>query len=706
MLRMTDLPKKGIRKRPTEEQIMGQKAELEPKLLTISNLPSRGRRIKPIELLPNAPPAKILTISDLPRRTRAARKVAAAAAVRKPVMAARRLRIQEQMQTSLGPEIFANYVPNGTWSGRRCFIIGGGPSLKRCNLDGLAGELVIGINRAYELLDPSILYGVDPQLFGWAVLGKLGEESRKKFEAYKGFKAWMSLPKTCYPADFSLIGVDSRTDHKIGTTKHLSFKNNSGYGALNLAAAMGVKEIYLLGFDMQGDKRGKQRWWHDGYPLDYGGGIYAKYVKEITGLAPVLAKAGIKVVNLNRKSGLKCFPFGDLRTVLSNKPDRPIVVSFYTLETGYVEEANRLIKELHLFGLEHDIQGISSFGSWQKNTQYKAKFIAGMMEKYPKRNILWLDVDSSIHQYPDVFDNADFDLGVHKIDWQKYTHGRRKDKQLANAVIYLKNIDKVRRFVHAWVRLNEEQPDRIEMQTMADILSKWESQLKFHNIPASYCQIYDLMFAEGRPVIEQRQASRMYRDKVGIKDPVVEREKKKYDNCWSPTYKGHYVGPSKCARPLIQHVLKTMRKGDKVLDIGCGDCTTVIGLREAGVDCMGVDISLVGVPHGLHGIFGAPIWNMPFDDNQFDYTVSSDVLEHVPPEKISASIKEIFRVTKRKTFNVVALFDGILNGVVLHMTVKPIEWWIDQFAAVNKGNGKEDMVVMARSIFMAGYGGK
>ena len=565
------------------------------------------------------------------------------------------------------------------------------------NLGGLAGELVIGINRAYEIVDPSILFGVDPQLFGWAVLGELGEESRAKFESYGGFKVWMALNKA-YPPDICLVDVDTRGGYRIGTTKMMSFKNNSGYGAINLAAAMGVKEIYLLGFDMHGNKRGKQKWWHDGYPVDYGEGSYAKYAKAITGLAPMLKEAGIKVVNLNKNSSLGCFPFGNLQDVLKHKPDRPMVVSFYTRGTGYEKEAERLVKELHLFGLEHDIQGISSFGSWQLNTQYKAEFIATMMKKYPDRNILWLDVDSSIHQYPEVFDNAEFDLGVHRIDWAKYTHGRRKDHQLANAVIYLKNVEVVREFVRAWVNRNKELPDRIEMQTMADVLAKWEGKLNYHNIPASYCQIYDLMATEGYPVIEQRQASRQFRNKVGIKDPVEAKEKKKYDDCWSSDYKR-----SQCAAPLIEHVLRTMKKGDKVLDIGCGDCTTVIGLREAGVDCLGVDISLAGVPHGLHGVFGAPVWDMPFDDDQFDYTASTDVLEHVPTDMIPKAIKEIFRVTKRKTFNVVALFDGIRNGVILHMTVKPIEWWIDQFAAVQKGNGREDAVVMTRDMFLAGY---
>ncbi len=48
----------------------------------------------------------------------------------------------------------------------------------------------------------------------------------------------------------------------------------------------------------------------------------------------------------------------------------------------------------------------------KKNTQYKAKFIAGMMEKHPKRNILWLDVDSSICQYPAILQRFSYSCTI------------------------------------------------------------------------------------------------------------------------------------------------------------------------------------------------------------------------------------------------------------------------------------------------------
>jgi len=74
---------------------------------------------------------------------------------------------------------------------------------------------------------------------------------------------------------------------------------------------------------MHGDKQGKQKWWHDGYPLDYGEAVYPQYIKQITKFAPTLKAGGRKVFNLNPKSELKCFPFGSYAKIATKKPRIP-----------------------------------------------------------------------------------------------------------------------------------------------------------------------------------------------------------------------------------------------------------------------------------------------------------------------------------------------------------------------------------------------
>ena len=321
ILSLSNLPKRNLQKILSNMYDGDVKDEPKKTIMTLANMPPRGRVREPVIMrMQGAGQAgktnKILTLSDLPKRGSIAARIAAEV---------RKMKVEGQRQIALRertPKIFSDYVKNGMWKGRRCFIIGGGPSVRDLDLSALSGELTIGINRAYELLSPSILYGVDPQMWGWVEQGKCGEESKRKFNDYKGYKVWMALTKA-FPPDFYLIDVDDGGGYKIGSTNRMAFKNNSGYGAVNLAAALGANPIYLIGFDMKGDKQGKQTWWHDGYPVDYGENIYKGYITEFGKFAPELKERGFDVVNLNPKSGLKCFEFGDYNKVVRNRPVIP-----------------------------------------------------------------------------------------------------------------------------------------------------------------------------------------------------------------------------------------------------------------------------------------------------------------------------------------------------------------------------------------------
>lgn len=148
-------------------------------------------------------------------------------------------------------------------------------------------------------------------------------------------------------------------------------------------------------------------------------------------------------------------------------------------------------------------------------------------------------------------------------------------------------------------------------------------------------------------------------------------------------------------RETAAYIKSTSQKHDKLLDIGCGHGDTVKLLLGFGYDCVGLDISLTGLLSlGKLGkeydefmnadIFKeAALWDMPFEDNTFDYTFSFDVMEHLVPSTVTASIKEIFRITKRKTFHCLATVPSGVN-IGIHKTVKPVSWWNKQFVELNR----------------------
>ena len=96
--------------------------------------------------------------------------------------------------------------------------------------------------------------------------------------------------------------------------------------------------------------------------------------------------------------------------------------------------------------------------------------------------------------------------------------------------------------------------------------------------------------------------------------------------------------------------IEMIEKGQKVLDIGCGDGLLLSALAQKGVSAFGIDISEEGVKKcrekGLDvSVVDITTENLPFQDGTFDTVVMLDVLEHVyEPEVL---LEEAVRVSKK-----------------------------------------------------------
>ena len=166
---------------------------------------------------------------------------------------------------------------------------------------------------------------------------------------------------------------------------------------------------------------------------------------------------------------------------------------------------------------------------------------------------------------------------------------------------------------------------------------------------------------------------------------ITQAEKGLYEK----VYMGQYPSTGYSV-DLAEFIINTARRGDALLDMGCGRGRAVRHLRERGYRCLGIDITLRGAKgvstnHPLPDMVGfteAPLWKMPFQNNQFEYTFSTDVMEHIPPEMVDAVIKEIYRVTRVEMFLCISTIDDV-NYENLHKTIQPIAWWRKQFARFN-----------------------
>lgn len=79
-----------------------------------------------------------------------------------------------------------------------------------------------------------------------------------------------------------------------------------------------------------------------------------------------------------------------------------------------------------------------------------------------------------------------------------------------------------------------------------------------------------------------------------------------------------------------------------VLEIGPGNGIVSFILRKKGYKVVTVDID-----ESVEPDFVASVESLPFHDNSFDTVVCCQVLEHLPWDKFSVSLREIRRVTRK-----------------------------------------------------------
>lgn len=190
-----------------------------------------------------------------------------------------------------------------------------------------------------------------------------------------------------------------------------------------------------------------------------------------------------------------------------SKPN--LFIAYYTKNTPYYYEAQKLKQCLEDFNLPHEIVAIDNLGSWQKNTHYKAKFIQDAMKRHPEISLIYLDADAIIHQRPCLFDELACDIAV-----CYYDNPHLKKRELINGTIYFANTPIAKKIVDDWIAINQAHPEVIEQQNFEKAIENSRSHLSLIELPASYTMIYDLMAHLGPPVIEHFQASRRYRKRI------------------------------------------------------------------------------------------------------------------------------------------------------------------------------------------------
>jgi hypothetical protein len=169
-------------------------------------------------------------------------------------------------------------------------------------------------------------------------------------------------------------------------------------------------------------------------------------------------------------------------------------------------------------------------------------------------------------------------------------------------------------------------------------------------------------------------------------------EKQKYRKIWESC--DYSSGNAVEFANIVNGIIRDDHCFANIVDLGCGSGKTMKRLMELGYENVyGVDITLKGVKDiPSDRLLEAPLWNMlegVLNDTDWPaptYTISTDTLEHIPPELVEESIIEIIAITTIKTIHAICTRPCVVRhfGEELHLTIKPLSWWQHQFDRFNR----------------------
>lgn len=404
-----------------------------------------------------------------------------------------------------GHRMLIDKFPNGAWEGKRCFVIGGGPSLTGFDFSRLDNELVLGVNRSYEFIDPTIQVSIDDRFIGWADTGHFGPDALAKWQSLTATKCFVHYTWTGRTSKDHYFVPCNRTEGFSFDLRALGHTSNSGYTAMNIACCLRAKEVYLLGFDMKAvDENGKKKeWFHSGYSLNRKRDPYPIFTELFYKHAEAIRAGGVHVLNCNPDSALRCFDFCNVDDILPVK-QKPIWFAYCTEGSGYQKEAERLKKSLVRFNQPHFVKTVPSLGSWQKNTQLKACLMRDMVAENQGNTIIYTDSDSELRAEPTLFSRIpeDVDIAFHM----------HRGIEFLSGTLFVRCNPVTIDLMNDWIKECSDNPEKWDQQCLFNAVRR--SKAKTYILPAEYCCIFDAHPEIKNPVVVHYQASRRLKKEV------------------------------------------------------------------------------------------------------------------------------------------------------------------------------------------------
>ena len=167
----------------------------------------------------------------------------------------------------------------------------------------------------------------------------------------------------------------------------------------------------------------------------------------------------------------------------------PIFFAYATADTPYENEALLLAKSMSTFNLALLLRIIPNFGTWQKNTQYKARLVYDVLSEFPGRTCIYVDVDSLMLKRPELF----WHLGATDVAAHMY-----QERFLASGVVYFQSNPNTLALVQTWIDLCQRYPSKLPDgrdawdQRVLQMALRAHRNIRFSPLPAAYNFIQDM----------------------------------------------------------------------------------------------------------------------------------------------------------------------------------------------------------------------
>lgn len=193
----------------------------------------------------------------------------------------------------------------------RAFIIATGPSLtwQDCERVKNVAARIYTVNDAFRWFPHvDVIYACDEE---W-------------WDVHEAATRGRGVRWTCSDAaagKYGLRHIPGQHHHSAGVRFDASgqgivYGGNSGFQALNLAFAHGLRDAVLLGFDMGHDQGRPSHFFGEHPPSIAKPSPYAAWLRHFYAAAPEIRAAGMTVVNATRGGWLDAFPRVQLEDVL------------------------------------------------------------------------------------------------------------------------------------------------------------------------------------------------------------------------------------------------------------------------------------------------------------------------------------------------------------------------------------------------------